>query len=117
MNDNFSIDYITNTKSLIYDQLVDISDMLLKIYNSTNELFSSIKQIDLEDRVLVNKCGQYLLQLKIDRNSLENYMDEFLVVMDSYIHNERDTDGLCTHLLTDVTDELELMEQQLDQLS
>ena len=115
--ENFSIDYMSNTKQLIYFNINDIYDQMQLLYNSVNDLFSFLKQIDSEDkRVLVNNAGQLLLKLNRRKSYLKDDIDEFLVTLDSYIGNERDIDGYCNHVLTGIQDEMYLLEQDLQKI-
>lgn len=116
MNDNFSIDNLNSTKSRIYYSINDIVDILTKISSTTNSLFSNLSQIDTEDRTMVNKCGQYNLVLKTNRDEINNQLDEFLTIIDSYIRQEKDIDGYTDHLFSNISDEMIDIDQRISNL-
>jgi len=116
MNYNFSTDYINRTKMSIFETINEIVDTLSNIDRLSNSLFSLLSEFSSNDRTVIDKCGQYNLYLTKSRTEINNNLDEFLSIIDTYIQRERDADGYCNHVLSNITDELSSIDQDIASL-
>ena len=117
-NGNFSNYELQCTKQIMYNNIVDIIDVVTKIYNSTYDVFSFLKQLEFEqlDNKQSSSCWETLTRIKENRDTIDANLNEFVVVLDSYLKLEDEIDGYCSHQLDEICDEMCLIEENIKSL-